>query len=102
VEASRGQRVRLTCKCGVPYTLNTVADLRTRCMNERCRAMMNMTISELREYQRNLKALTKALELGRDYGQALETANLASSGGKSPYTLDIVEVPTPVSGFWQD
>jgi hypothetical protein len=27
------KRVRLTCRCGMPYTLNTIYDLRSRCIN---------------------------------------------------------------------
>ena len=96
------QKVRLTCQCGVPYTLNTVADLPSRCINERCRATLNMSIREFWEYERSLKALIKALEGGHDYRQAMKTVNRASSMGKSPYTLDIIEILTPVAGFWQD
>jgi len=96
---SKHQRARLTCQCGVPYTLNTVADLPSRCLNERCRSMLTMSINELREYQRSLRALIEALEGGHDHRQAMETANRVSRGGKSPYTLDIIEIPTPVAGF---
>jgi len=99
---SKRQKVRLTCQCGVPYTLHTVGDLPARCINERCRSMLYMSMSELREYQKSLRALIEVLEGGHDYRQATETVNRVSSGGKSPYTLDIVEVPTPVAGFWQD
>jgi len=99
---SKRPKARLTCQCGVPYTLNTVADLPSRCINERCRSMLNMNYRELKEYQRSLRALIEALEGGYDYQQAMETINRVSSGGKSPYSLDIVEVPTPVAGFWQD
>jgi len=99
---SKHQKARLTCQCGVPYTLNTVADLPSRCINERCRSMLNMSIDELREYQRSLRALIEALEGGHDYRKAMETVNRASSRGKSPYSVDIVEIHIPVAGFWQD
>ena len=64
--------------------------------------MLNMSISEFREYQRGLRTLIEALEGNHGYRQAMETVKRLSSGGKSPYTLDIVEVPAPVAGFWQD
>jgi hypothetical protein len=96
------KKARLTCQCGVPYTLNAVADLPTRCINERCHAALIMSANELKEYQRSLRALVEALEHGRDYRQAMETAKNVSSRVKSPYTLDVVEIPTPVTGFWQD
>jgi hypothetical protein len=67
---SKRQKVRLTCQCGVPYTLNTVADLPARCRNQRCRAMLYMSIIELRDRQRSLRALIEALEGGHDYRQA--------------------------------
>ena len=99
---SKRPKARLTCQCRVSYTLNTVADLPTRCINERCRSMLNMSFREFKEYQRSLRTLIEALEGGHNYRQAMEIVNRVSSGGKSPYTLDIVEVPTPVAGFWQD
>jgi len=95
-------KARLTCQCGVPYMLNTVADLPSRCINERCRSMLNMSFRELKEYQRSLRALIEALEGGYDYQKAVETVNRVSSGGRSPYSFDIVEVPVPAAGFWQD
>jgi hypothetical protein len=61
-----------------------------------------MGVEELKEYQRSLRALVEALEQGRDYRQAMETAKKVSSRVKSPYSLDVVEIPTPVTGFWQD
>ena len=96
------KKARLTCQCGVPYTLNAVANLPTRCVNERCFATLIMGVEELKEYQRSLRALVEALEQGRDYRQAMETAKKVSSRVKSPYSLDVVEIPTPVTGFWQD
>jgi len=99
---SKRQKARLTCQCGVPYTLDTVAGLPARCINEGCRAMLMMSFTEFKEYQRSLRALIEALESGHDYRQAMETVKRLSSKGKSPYSLDIVEIPTPVAGFWQD
>lgn len=46
--------------------------------------------------------LIEALEGGHDYRQAMKTVSKVSRKGKSPYSLDIVKVPTPVAGFWQD
>jgi len=87
------QKVRLTCQCGVPYTLNTVDDLPARCMNERCRSTLHMSMREFQEYKKRLTALIEALEGGRDYREAVKTVNRVSSG-KSPYSIDIVEIPT--------
>jgi len=87
------QKVRLTCQCGVPYTLNTVNDLPDRCINERCRFTLHMSMSEFQEYKRSLRALVEALEGGQDYRQAVKTVNRVSRG-KSPYSIDIVEIPT--------
>jgi len=64
--------------------------------------MLMMSFTEFKEYQRSLRALIEALESGHDYRQAMETVKRLSSKGKSPYSLDIVEIPTPVAGFWQD
>ena len=102
MEAIKRMKARLTCQCGVPYTLNTVADFPTRCINPSCLAVLIMNFEELKEYQRSLRALVEALEQGRDYRQAMETAKDVSSRVKAPYSLDIVENPTPVTGFWQD
>ena len=98
---SKRRKTRLTCQCGMPYTLDTVADLPSRCVNERCRAMLMMSFRELKEYQRSLTALIEALEGGHDCRQAMETVKRVSRG-KSPYSVDTVEIPTPVAGFWQD
>jgi len=37
------KRVGLTCKCGTSYTLNTIQDLPNRCINNRCRATLDMS-----------------------------------------------------------
>jgi len=91
--ATKRQKVRLTCQCGVPYTLDTVADFPTRCINERCRSTLHMSMSEFQEYKRSLRVLIEALEGGRDYREAVKTVNRVSRG-KSPYSIDIVEIPT--------
>jgi len=89
----RPKRVRLTCQCGMSYTLNTIYDLRSRCTNERCRATLNMTGDQLWEYQDSIMALMRALGLGRDYGKELGRARRMSKKLASPYTIAIIEVP---------
>ena len=87
------KRVRLTCKCGTPYTLNTIHDLQNRCSNERCRATLDMSDDGLWKYQESLIALMGALGLGRDYSRELDFAERMSRKFASPYTITIVEVP---------
>jgi len=87
------KRVRLICKCGVPYTLNTIYDLRSRCSNERCRATLNMSDEGLWKYQESLITLMGALGLGRDHWNELNFARRMSKKFASPYTIDIIEVP---------
>jgi hypothetical protein len=87
------KRVRLTCKCGMSYTLNTVYDLRSRCINERCRATLNMNGDQLWKYQESIIALMGILGLGRDCRKELGNARSVSKKLASPYTVDIVEIP---------
>ena len=87
------KRVRLTCKCGMFYTLKSMNDFRRRCINERCRVALNMSQEELWEYRAGLNALIKALELGHDYSEELKIANHISRMFESPYTIEIVEIP---------
>ena len=87
------KRVRLTCNCGVSYTLKTIHDLRTRCTNERCRATLNMDAEGLWKYQESIMALMAALGLGRDYGKELGFARRMSEKFASPYSIEIVEMP---------
>jgi hypothetical protein len=87
------KRVCLTCKCGTPYTLNTIHDLRSRCVNERCRATLNMSTDGLWKYQESLIALMAALGLGRDYVRQLDFARRMSKKFASPYTINVIEVP---------
>jgi len=89
----REKRVRLTCKCGMQYVLNTVNDLRRRCTNEPCRATMHMSPEEIWEYHACLRALIKALALEYDYQRELKIAHNLSVMFESPYTIDIVEIP---------
>jgi len=86
------KKVRLTCNCGTPYVLNTVNDLRRRCINEQCRATLAMSQEELWEYHACLRALIKAVVLGHDYRQELKIASNVSRMFESPYTIEIVEV----------
>jgi hypothetical protein len=89
----RQKRVGLTCKCGMSYVLNTIHDLRSQCINERCRATLNMTPEELWKYQESIMALMGALGLGRDYGKELGFARRMSKKFVSPYTIGIIESP---------
>jgi hypothetical protein len=89
----RRKRVRLTCKCGMPYVLNTVNDLRRRCINEQCRATLNMSHEELWEFHACLRALIKAVTLGSDHRQELKIANNVAKMFESPYTIEIVDLP---------
>jgi hypothetical protein len=89
----RQKRVRLTCQCGMSYTLNTIYDLQSRCTNERCRATLNMTGDKLWEYQETIIALMGVLGLGREYGKELGHARRMSKKLASPYTIAIIEVP---------
>jgi hypothetical protein len=89
----RQKRVRLTCKCGVSYTLNTLNDFRSRCINERCRTTMHMSPEHLWKYQESITALMGTLGLGRDYGKELGDARTLSKKFASPYTIDIIEIP---------
>jgi len=91
--AERQKRVCLTCKCGTPYTLNTIYDLRSRCINECCRATLNMSPEALWKYQESLIALMGALGLGRDYARELDFARRMSKKFASPYTVNVIEVP---------
>ena len=87
------RRVRLTCKCGTAYTLNTVHDLKSQCANKRCRATFDMNGEGLWRYQESLIALMGALGLGREYAQELDFATRMSKKFASPYTIDVIEVP---------
>jgi len=89
---NRQKRVRLTCKCGTPYTLNTIHDLRSQCANERCRATLDMSDDGLWKYQESLIALMGALGLGRDYSRELDFAQRMSRKFASPYTINVIEV----------
>jgi DNA-binding XRE family transcriptional regulator len=75
------------------YTLRSMNDFRRRCINESCRATLNMSQEELWEYRAGLNALLKALELGRSYSEELKIANHISRMFESPYTIEIVEIP---------
>ena len=89
----RQKRVGLTCRCGMSYTINTIHDLRSRCINEGCRAILNMSTDQLGQYQESIIALMGALGLGRDYGKELGQARRVSKRLSSPYAVDIIEVP---------
>ena len=93
------RKIRLTCRCSVPYILNTTDDFRSRCIEERCRATLNMSVREFREYKTSLKALIKVFKTGDDYRQVLETVTYPAV--KSHYSLDIIEIPTVKSGLEQ-
>ena len=87
------KRVGLTCRCGMSYTLNTIHDLRNRCINESCRATLNMSTDQLWKYQESIIALMGALGLGRDYRKELGQARRVSKRLASPYAVDIIEIP---------
>jgi len=90
----KGQkRVGLTCKCGMSYTLHTVHDLRSHCINESCHATLNVSTDQLWKYQESIIALMGALGLGRDYQKELGQARRVSKKLASPYTIDIFEIP---------
>lgn len=89
----RRKRVSLTCKCGTSYTLNTIHDLRARCINESCGASLNISADELWKYQESLIALLEAIGLGRNYKKELDTARRVSEKLTSPYTIEVVEIP---------
>jgi len=84
------KRVRLTCKCGTWYTLNTIHDLRSQCRNQRCRATLNLGPDDLWKYQESLMALMEALGLGGEYGRQLDFARKLSKKFESPYVISIV------------
>jgi len=93
VTDQKQKRVSLTCQCGTSYTLNTIHDLRGRCLNERCGAALNISADELWKYQESLMALMEALGLKRDYKKELGNAKRVSEKLASPYTIEVVEVP---------
>ena len=76
----------------MPYTLNTIHDLRSRCINERCRATLNMNPEQLWKYRESIIALMGALGLGRDYRRELGLAQRLSRKFVSPYAIEIVEI----------
>jgi hypothetical protein len=86
------KRVRLTCKCGTSYMLNTILDFPNRCANERCRAVPHMQMSdeELWEYQESLIALMAAIGLSRDYEPELSAAQRISRRLASFHRVEIV------------
>jgi len=86
------KRVGLTCKCGASYTLNTIHDLRSPCVNERCRATLNMGTEALWKYHESIIALMGALGLGCDHARELDFARRMSKKFASPYAIDIVEI----------
>jgi hypothetical protein len=88
------KRVRLTCKCGASYTLNTIHDFRSRCANERCYNMPNLNAEELWKHQESLIAVMAALGLGRDYERELRMARRILRRLGSSYRIDIVESPS--------
>ena len=73
------------------YTLNTIHDLRSRCINESCRATLNMSTDQLWKYQESIIALMGALGLGCDHARELDFARRMSKKFASPYAIDIVE-----------
>jgi len=87
------KRIRLTCKCGVPYILHTISDFQSQCTNERCRATLDMSDEGLWKYQESLIAVMAALGLGRDYSKELGNARRMSKKFASPYAIEIVETP---------
>ena len=84
------KRVRLTCKCGTWYTLNTIHDLRSRCTNLRCDAALDTDPEQLWKYQESLIALMEALGLGRDYRRQMDFARRMSKKVGSPYVISVV------------
>jgi len=89
----RQKRVSLTCRCGTSYTLNTIHDLRGRCINESCREALSISADELWKYQESLIALLGAIGLGRNYKKELDTARRVSEKLASPYTIEVLEIP---------
>jgi hypothetical protein len=90
---NRQKRVRLTCECGMSYSLNTIHDLRRRCANGRCHATLNINEMQLWKYKESIIALMETLGLRRDYVKQLNFAKRMSKKFLSPYTIDIVEIP---------
>jgi hypothetical protein len=85
--------IKLTCKCGVSYALNTISDLPSRCINERCRVTLNMSEVGLWKYKESISALMEALGLGRRHANELDFARRMSKKFASPYTIEIIEIP---------
>jgi hypothetical protein len=81
--------VRLTCRCGRLYTLNTIHDLKSQCTNELCRAPLDMSSEGLWKYQQSLLALMAALGFGGNYTRELDFARRMSAKFASPYTIDV-------------
>ncbi len=75
------------------YTLHTIHDLRSHCINESCRATLNMSTDQLWKYQESIIALMGVLGLGRDYQRELGQARRVSKQLASPYTINIFEIP---------
>jgi hypothetical protein len=75
------------------YTLDTIYDLRSGCVNEGCRSTLNMDAEQLWNYRENIMALMEALGLGRGYRKQLANAKSVSKKLASPYTIDIMEIP---------
>jgi hypothetical protein len=93
VTSEKARRVCLICQCGMPYKLNTIYDLRSQCVNERCRATLNMNTDQLWKYQESLITLMGVLGLGRDYRRELDIVRRISKKFVSPYTIDVIEIP---------
>ena len=89
----KGQkRVRLTCRCGESYLLNTIHDLPSRCANKRCGATLDtISVENLWKHQESLITLMGVIGLGRDYRRELDFARRISRKVASPYTIDVVE-----------
>ena len=86
------KRVGLTCKCGASYILNTIHDLPNRCINNRCRATLDMSDMNLWKYQESLLTLMATLGLGCDHWKELDFARRISKKVAASYTVGMSEI----------
>jgi hypothetical protein len=88
--APKKKFVRLTCECGMKYTLGTPDDIGRKCV--KCRALPTNTTDpyERGKYNTSIESLIGVVKLGNDYKKELDAAKSMSEKVKSPYTVSIL------------
>jgi hypothetical protein len=81
--------VRLTCKCGMEYTLAKNEDAWRRCIKCRALPMDTTDPSERGRYVTSLQTLMDVLKQGKPYKEELADAKAMTDEVCSPYQISI-------------